>query len=111
MPILIPDLPQKSQNNRVDTKYKRKYKYLNIGKDMQLDTIKISMKTLLIQLNSLLVLSKFLRITSVLHKLFQRLGKKEKTLFNITLIQKLDKNITFQNTTKSILMIHAQKYS
>ena len=91
MPILIPDLPQKSQNNRVDTKYKRKYKYLNIGKDMQLDTIKISMKTLLIQLNSLLVLSKFLRITSVLHKLFQRLGKKEKTLFNITLIQNLTK--------------------
>lgn len=96
-------LPSKSQNTRVDTKYKRKYKYLNIGKDIQLDTIKLSMKTMLIQLNSLLVLSKILRITSMLWKLFQRIGKKEKTLFNITLIQKLSKNITFQNTTKSIL--------
>lgn len=73
-------LPSKSQNTRVNTKYKRKYKYLNIGKDIQLDTTKLSMKTMLIQLNSPVGSLKTLKNnTSVMQTLSENREKRENT--------------------------------
>lgn len=102
--------PSKSQNTRVDTKYKRKYKCLNIGKDIQLDTIKLSMKTMLIQLNSLLVPSKILRLMSVLHKLFQNWLKRENT-FQYYPDTKTRQKYHLPKHNQIYPMIHAQKYS
>lgn len=102
-------LPSKSQNTRVNTKYTReKYKYLNIGKDIQLDTTKLSMKTMLIQLNSLLVLSKSLRNnTSVMQTLSEN-REKEKTLFNITPDTKTKQKYYLPKHNQIYPMIHAQ---
>lgn len=104
-------LPSKSQNTRVNTKYKRKYKYLNIGKDIQLDTTKLSMKTMLIQLNSPVGSLKTLKNnTSVMQTLSENREKRENT-FQYYPDTKTKQKYYLPKHNQIYPMIHAQKYS